>query len=242
MSRCRTTTGLGRVVSGQVDVFAGPVEAYEQPGSVPGVIYCHGAAKVANDITNPASIGEYPIFDALRQKYCVGVGDNEFTSWGNDATLADVLATYTWMQTMGSKPGKIAIGGASMGVTVAMNFALAHPDKVSCVFGFIPAVNPPSNPAFTASLNTSFPPTYNDAINGPTHNPTNYAANFPNIPVHLWYSLGDTVAYPQYVAQFAATCPSASATICSTTGDHNQATIATVPIGDVMAFVSANLS
>lgn len=247
----RTLLGTGNVVSGQVDILAAPLLAYAEPGTVPGVIYCHGATKIATDQTHPTiAPGEYPIFDALRQRYCVGMGDFEFTAWGNNATIADILAMQTYLQSSPvdlvkpqAKSGKIAIGGASMGVTNSLNYARAYPDNVACVFGFIPAVNPPSNPGFASTLNAAYPPVYDDSVWGSTNNPTDFAASFPDdIPVHLWYSTGDTVAYPQWAQKFAATCPSATATRVSTTTDHNQTTIALVPVADVLAFIAANLS
>lgn len=244
----RTSVGLGNVVSGQVDVLAAPLDAYTNPGTVPGAIYCHGAQHIAYNATDPNFHGEYAIFDALRQQYCVGMGDFEFTMWGNDATLADVLAFQTMMQSPATmarpqaKAGKFAIGGSSMGAAVALNYALAHPANIACVFAFIPAVDARSNPAFASTLDAAFPPTFNDTTEGPTHIPVEYAASFPNIPVHLWYSTADTVAYPSAVEAFAAACPTATATICSTTEGHDQAAIADAPIADVMAFIAANLS
>lgn len=239
----RTFVGLGNVVSGQVEVFSAPTAAYAAPGTVPGVIYCHGANHIAYNATDPNFHAEYAIFDALRQKYCVGMGDFEFTVWGNDQTIADVDATRTAMIAQGAKNGKFAIGGTSMGATVALNYALAHPANVACVFVFIPAVDARSNPAFAGTLNAGFPPTFNDAVNGPTHIPVEYAASFPtSIPVHLWYSTADTVAYPSAVQAFAAACPSATATIVSTTEDHDQAAIADAPLADVLAFIASHLS
>lgn len=245
----RTTVGLGNVVAGQVDIFAAPLAAYQNPGTVPGAIYCHGATHIAYNATDPVNyFAEYAIFDALRQQYCVGMGDFEFTAWGNDATIADVLAFQTLMQSPPdftrpqAKSGKFVLAGTSMGVAVALNYALAHPANVACVVGFIPAVDARSNAGFTSTLDAAFPPSFNDSVNGPTHIPVEYAATFPNIPVLLYYSTADTTALPSAVEAFDAACASCTAIICSTTGGHNQPTIATAPIADILAFIAANLS
>lgn len=244
----RSSYGLGRSVDSQLDAFAAPLKAYQQPGTVPGVIMCHGSLHTAADVINPQYVGEFGIYERLRRQYCVGVGDfsgttGNLVSVGNDASLADVETMRLWMQTtMGAKPGKIALTGASMGIVTALNYALAHPDNVSCIVGVIPAVGMLSDPAanLVNARNVAYGGTYDEATMGPTHNPLTYAPDFPDIPVHLWYSTADTQALPQYVEQFASTCPSATATIVSTTLDHTQAAIAAAPILDIEAFILAN--
>lgn len=240
----RTLVGTGNAVSDETDVFSAPLVAYQRPQTVPGAIWCHASLHTATSQTDRRSLGAYPIYDAMRQLWCVGMGDFGFDSWGNDTAIADVLAFQTWMQsTMVAKPGKVALLGASMGVVTALNYAYAHPENVACVALFNPAVSPPSYPNATVPLNAAYGGTYDDAVDGPTHNPMRYAADFPpSIPVQLWYSTADTVAFPQFVEQFADTCPSATATVCSTTLDHGELAIAAVPVGDVLAFISASLS
>lgn len=249
----RTALGTGNVVSGEVDVFAAPLAAYQSPGTVPGVIMCHGSGRIATDITNPVVFGEYAIYDALRQLYCVGIGDFGFNAWGNNTAIADVEAKRVQMQSAPvdlvkpqAKSGKVALIGASMGSCSALNYALAHPANVACIALFIPAVGPLTNPvlstAFQAAVKSGS--TYSESVDGPTHNPQNatYQANFPNIPVHLWYSDGDLTAYPAAVTAFAAGVPSAMAIRVSTTLDHTEDAIAAAPLADVLAFIAANLS
>lgn len=247
----RTTFGSGNVVTSQADILGGPLTAYRNPGTVPGVIMCHGSGQIAANIADFALVGQYPQFEALRQRYCVGVGDFEFNGWGSNACTADIEAMRVWMQSSNpgrpqAKSGKIALLGASMGATVALNYALAHPDKVSCIALFIPAVGPMSSSSLSPSFQLAVKSgsSYSESVDGPTHNPQNatYQANFPNVPVHLWYSTGDTVATPDQVVAFAAGVPSATATVCSTTLDHGQPAIAAAPLADVLAFVAAHLS
>lgn len=94
----RTVFGTSNVVTSQVDVFSAPLSAYRNPGTVPGVIMCHGSGQFAATWTDFAQIGQYPQYDALRQKYCVAAGDFEFNGWGSNACTADIEAMRVWMQ------------------------------------------------------------------------------------------------------------------------------------------------
>lgn len=244
----RSTCALSRAVTGQVDVFSAPAQAYANPGSVPGVIYCHGAGQLGADPTNSVLGGQYPLYNALREKFCLTSGDFGGNSWGNPSAVGNVDSMKTWMQsTMGVKSGKVALVGISMGTLTALNYAKANPSKVACVVSVLPAVNlndfySNNRGGFAASVTSAYGGSYNDSTQGPTSNPYNYAASFPGtIPVQLYYSTADTIALPSYVTSFASAAASASAIQVSTTLDHSEAAIAQASINSITAFIAAHL-
>lgn len=244
----RTSVGLGRAVTGQTEVFAAPAKAFANPGGVPGVIYCHGAGQGSSSATNSALVGQYPLFNALRERFCVASGDFGATAWGNPAALGNVDSMKTWMQsTMGVKTGKVALVGISMGTLTALNYAKANPSKVACVVSVLPAVNlndfySNNRGGYAASVTAAYGGSYNDTTQGPTSNPYNYAASFPGtIPVQLYYSTADSIALPSYVTSFASAAASASAISVSTTLDHSEAAIAQASINSITAFIAAHL-
>lgn len=230
----------GRAVADQMDLYAAPLR--KKPGTLPGVIFCHGANLLPSSTVGTAF--EYsnglPLFNSIRENFTYGEGDFSGNSMGNDTAIGNVDDFRTWMQTMGAKSGKVAMFGTSMGAITSLNYAYAHPENVSCVAAIIPAVDLnyfANNPASSALVNAAYGDAYDDDTDGLTHNPAKYAADFPtDIPVHLWYSTGDnTVPYAQ-VEEFIENCPSAVGTIHSTTLDHGLASVAAVKIPDVLNF------
>lgn len=242
----RMSAGVGRAVSAQSEVFAAPDVAWGNPGSVPGVVYCHGHGQFSSSPTNSLLTGQYPLFNALASQYAVGSGDFDDDAWGNATSLSNVNSLITWMQsTMGVQSGKVALVGISMGALTALNFAKANPSKVACVVGIIPALDlndfaTNNRAGYGASALAAYGGSYSDASDGATYNPYYYAASFPDVPVHLYYSTADTTALPAYVTGFAAACPSATATVISTTLNHSEAAVAAAPLygsGGVLPFL-----
>jgi dienelactone hydrolase len=242
----RSTLGVGRAVAGQEDFYAAPLRAWQNPGTAQGVIICHGF--IGDLVATPSAVGlafEYsigvPLFNHLREQFAYAEGDFSNDAWGNDTAIANVETMRSWMQSsMGAKSGKVALVGISMGGLTALNYAMAHPENVACVVGLIPAVNLQallSNPAGTDSINAAYGGTYDDSRDGPMHNPVVYASDFPNVPVHLYYSTADTGVLPQYAEQFIANCPTAQGTAVSTTLDHSNAAVAAADMNDIVKFI-----
>jgi hypothetical protein len=103
-----------------------------------------------------------------------------------------------------------------------MNYARANPTHVAGVIGIIPgadlndihANNRPvgGSENFTARINTAYGGAYIEAVHGPTHNPTNYAATMAGLPVQMWYASNDDIVLPETVTRLASLIgPSAEA-------------------------------
>lgn len=247
----RMSAGVARAVSGQSDLFAAPPVVYANPGSVSGVIYCHGAGEVSFSPTNSIYVGQYPLLNALASQYAVASGDFGGDAWGNSTAVSNMGSMKTWLQsTMGAKSGKVALVGISMGTLTALNYAKANPSQVACVVCILPAVNlndfaTNNRAGYGASALAAYGGSYSDATNGATSNPFYYAASFPSIPVQLYYSTADTVALPTYVTGFMSNCPSATGTAVSTTLNHSEAAVAAAPLygtGGVLPFIASHLT
>lgn len=244
------TSGTGRAVSSQADVFAAPTQAWANPGTRPGVVFCHGALESALSIPNPNLAGQYPLLNALSSQFCVGIGDFSGNAWGNSTAQSNVSSMITWMQSMGAKTGKVALVGVSMGTTTALNYAKANPSKVACVVSILPAVNvndfaANNRDGLASTVNAAYGGTYNDSTMGATYNPYVYASTFPSVPVALYYSTADSVALPTYVTSFLSACPTAIGKAVSTTLDHSEAAVAAAPIygaGGIVPFIANYLT
>ena len=194
----------------------------------------------------PAYTGQYPLFDALRKNFCVASGDFGGDTWGNKSAMNDVLAVKGWMQTMGARPGKVALVGISMGTLTSLNFAHMYPEQVACVVDILPAINLAdfannNRSGYSAESNAVYPGGYSDAVYGSIFNPYYYASSL-TIPVKLFYSTADTVALPTYVTGFAANCPTASATVVSSTLNHSEAAVGAAPLNSILSFISKHVN
>jgi pimeloyl-ACP methyl ester carboxylesterase len=232
-------------------VYAGPASAFNGSGSAPGVVYCHGYGEVSFSPTNSANTGQYPLFNALANQFAVASGDFSNDAWGNSTSVGNVGTTKTWMQSaMGAQSGKVGLVGVSMGALTALNYAKANPSSVACVVCVLPAIDlndfaTNNTGGYGASANAAYGGTYSDGTYGSSSNPYYYAASFPSIPVHLYYSTADTVSLPTWVTGFISNCASATGTVISTTLNHSEAAVAAAPLygtNGIVPFIAGNLA
>lgn len=117
-----------------VKTDAGPLDAFEQPGTGPIVIFQHG---LCGDAGQPAEIfpGEHGFRHAVLN--CRGHG---FSPLGPKSDLS--ISTFTQdvaQMAMGFRQRPIAVGGISMGAAVALRLAVRRPDLVPALILSRPA-------------------------------------------------------------------------------------------------------
>ncbi len=245
----RASVGQGRYVASEWDVNAGSIKVWANPSLLPGVLVFHGAGGTAFNSMDSSTAGQLQIFQRLSEVYPTVSADwGGASNWGNDTAISRVTSGQTYIQgstaSCRAKSGKVMLVGLSMGFTTACNWARANLSQVACIVGIIPAndVNDmvTNNRGGTAAgINAAYGGTYSESTDGPTHNPTNYAASL-NVPIKLWYSDSDTVVVPSTVTNFVAHAPNASAVDVGSQG-HSEATMLSVNMNDVLSFIAASL-
>lgn len=239
------TGGIGHIVGGEGHVAFLPGNWRPGRGGM-GVIFCHGANAPYSDAAK--ILGQRRVMLALAKAgFAVIAPDLGGTqTWGNDTSITRVGQARTYLQeTLGADPGRIVLGGASMGGFVSCNYARQNLEDIACWFGIIPARDLSDfhtrNPlGSTALINAAYGGAYDEATMGPTHNPANYveAGDLDGLPMHSWYAGSDTVCLPSIELDFAAVQGSCEATNLGDQYDHATAGVQeAVPADDVVQFV-----
>lgn len=236
----RSTQGINRTASGENDIYAAPVSAWQ--GGVRGVIYCHGAGTLASTVPDYSYIGEMHVYNAVANVFPTLIVDaGGSNNWGNPTATLRIADAVTHLQgTRGAKSGKVLLIGASMGFLTAMNYTKANPTKVAAILGLVPCVDindmVTNNRAGTAAaINTAYGGTYVEATNGPTSNPSNYKASITT-PIRLYNASDDAICVPSTITSFVAGVPSATAVSVGALG-HTQAAIDAAPRDQILAFL-----
>lgn len=179
----------------------------------PAVLYCHAAGSIGIEIINPyAGQGVYMQRIASNGHNCFSGTHAGSQSWGNAAALTAMTASYNTLQAMpGTKPGKIALVGASMGGLCALNWAAANPTKVSCIVATIPVINVTDikvndRQGYGYLINAAYGGSWTEGQYGATSNPRTMATlgKFGSIPMLFFYGTQDTLCMPAEVQGFAA--------------------------------------
>lgn len=192
-----TSHGVGRFVAGETDVVLLP-RAYRHDGTVPGVVYCHGALGSGLSASDPfARPGEWSLLRGIAERYPVVVADlgGPFT-FGNATTVAAIESARRYLQTTwGAKPGKIGLVGVSMGGTGVINYAAAYRANVAAAVGVVPVCD--LNELYTGH-NGEYAPYIRAAWNLAVGqalplaaNPLNNILKVLGLPYQVWYASND---------------------------------------------------
>ena len=203
----RSSFGQSRYVAGEWDAI------FDRPGVTRPLIWCHGNnGNATNDFSGYSYV--FNLFARYFKVYVADLGGNTF---GNDTGIARVASLVTY-----AGNGPVVLVGASMGASVAINYAVRNPTKVLAIANVIPALDfnsvDSSNLGWT-NLNAAYPPAYNAATDGPTHNPLQIANQLPsNLPVKLWTSSDDPTCPPATADAFVAARPQTQRTVIGAYG------------------------
>lgn len=174
----------------------------------PWLVWCHG--------NNATALGDYTnynsVFRLLAQRFNVAIADLGGSTFGNDTGIQRVgqLLDYYGVSST-------YLLGASMGASVAINYAVRFPARVEAIACVIPALQfnnlDPGNPGIT-NLNLAYPPAYDPETDGPEHNPVQIADQLPSdMPVALWTSSNDPTTVPSTADEFVAARPQTERTV-----------------------------
>lgn len=190
------------------------------PSTDPGVILCNGWSRRAYHVVGGSSLDastRYLAASVARRYMTVGTHDLTFEysagvwadGWGNAGVLEKMAETKTWLQgSGGAKAGKISLIGISMGATAALNYALSLGSSAKETIASIALLSPVLDTADVAgvprdiyleqSLYYAFGGSESTfAVQGPAYNPQDNLSeiNALKIPIHIWYSSDDPIAY-----------------------------------------------
>lgn len=174
----------------------------------PWLVWCHGNnATALTDYT-----GYNNVFRLLAQNFNLVIADLGGSTFGNDTGIQRLgeLLDYHGASTA-------YLLGASMGASVAINYAVRFPSRVAGIACVIPALDfndvEAGHPALT-NLNLAYPPAYDPDTHGPDYNPVQIADQLPvNMPVALWTSSNDTTCPPSTADTFVAVRPQTERTV-----------------------------
>ena len=203
--------------------LAGTAKA--QLGLKPPLIYCHGSGDTAQTIL--AKTGQKPLLDALAQNYAVIACDLGYQAFGNDTHVARIIEAVTYLEQTWGTRSRITLVGGSMGCLGALGYTRLYPTKVRAVAGIIPGLDLADLMlrGAAADINAAYGGAYNDATDGPTHSPVQYAASLSSsIPIRLWTANNDTIAVPATAAAFVAARPATFRTDVGALG-HSEAAV-----------------
>lgn len=195
---------------GEDDYIVGPVSSWagENPH---GVIFCHAAGGTADAVMkNTNQLTLLRVMGGWGAT--VHCGDLGGTPFGNDAVgLPSMEAAAAELDSWGVGPEKVLVG-ISQGFVMAAVYALNHPENVKAIAGIVPGIDLADlrtrDPLLTTMIDAAYPPTYNDAVDGPRHSPIRFADELdPDLPIHLWGSSNDPFVTPASVQAFIAARP-----------------------------------
>lgn len=239
----RSTLGSGRYVASELDVTVATPQGWCKDGTVPGIVYCHGATADAI----------YTHRDTTLRSLLHGLGVHGVTiapdlggdTFANDTGITRVGEAITYLRSAWNiNPGPVHLIGLSMGAAVALAYTLAHPDDVASVSLMIPGldledVRANNRGGYAASLNAAYGGTYDDATHGPTHSPVRFADDLPaDLPIAMWTSSNDTAAVPFTATEFVTLRPQTTRTSMGAVGH----TVNAAGVAGVVAHVRDHLS
>ena len=240
MTTSWSSMGFGAVVAGEGEVTILP--KYPTPtGTSMGVLYCHGAGGPARQALEPAFA---PVLNALASAGhpVLSCDLGGLATWGNDVVLARMGTAKAYLHaTLGARPGKILLVGASMGGLSALVWAKNNPTLTAGVIGIVPVsdvtdMHTNNRQGLRASIDSAYPGGWSEAAHGATRNPVTVAAAgaYADVPMLLISAQSDTTVLPSTVALLTSRVP--RATHISIPGTHD---MFTVPIDAVTTFMDS---
>lgn len=208
MTTVRSSSQLGRIVPGEWDIAIGNPRSWS--GDNLPAVYCHGSGATAIQAFD--SPGQNSLARLLAQRYLVSWPDLGGETWGNDTGVARIASVVSWLRARGlSRP--VSLVSSSMGTLNALAYTLANPGEVGAVASAIPALDLADlhenhGPEFTALIDAAYPPSYDDATDGPTHNPVRFATALPaDLSIGLFTSSDDPFTVPSTADEFVSLRP-----------------------------------
>jgi pimeloyl-ACP methyl ester carboxylesterase len=236
---------LGKATAGEKDAIFTP--RVPRRGSR-GVLLCHGAGYGVDEwydlATNPASVA---IAAALASAglTCLASDFGQGT-WGNATGVARLDAGATYLKTLPNvAQDKVLILGVSMGNQNAVQYAINHPTNVAAVVGIMGVSS--VNDFYVNNRGTGRTGIENAwGVTYPTPLPAQADTSLNNnwlpavgIPYRNYHSTADTTVPAVTVDDLAAKLGGESVVV-STTLDHSDALVASVPIPDLIAFLTSH--
>lgn len=221
---------------------------YRADGTVPGVLFCHGAgdgayngALIEGTVPSVRNIvfelaGLYPVLSCdLGGQY----------TWGNSTVISRVTEAKTYLQgTMGAKAGKIVLVGLSMGNLSALAWAAANLTSVSCAVGIIPCcdltdMRTNNRGGYQAVIDAAYGGLYVAATYQAAHNPAYIATQggYAGLPYKAWYGSSDAVAIASTVTGLVSAIGGTASAVQAATSGHVDATVAAITPSDVSDFI-----
>jgi acetyl esterase/lipase len=244
-----TSHGLGRCSPGEADVVLLP-KAFRGDGTVPGVIYCHGAGSDALSASDPVGhAGEWNLVRSLAERYPVVVADlGGPLTFANPTAMARIEDARRYLQgTWGARPGPVIMVGTSMGGLCSLNYAAAHRDRVAGVVGILPLSDLTElytghggafTPSVAAAWGVSATPPLSTLPVGA--DPTRKPAPLRGLRYQAWYAGSDTIVLPSTVTRLVSLMGApATATNLGASHGHDEAAIGAVPVGQVLSFLAS---
>ena len=190
-----------------------------------GVIFCHGSGENAGSTVDKTQTLD--LCDRIARRATVHVGDLGLQTWGNDTAIARIGDAYTSLHSTWGVTGPVVLVAGSMGFSGACAYALAHPDNVLAIAGIIPLtdITDIMTRGPGAEINAAYGGVYDDAVNGPTHNPVRMA--LPTyMPIHIWTAPADPITPPATADEFVEGHPQTERTILSAGQAHTVQSVA----------------
>lgn len=178
-----------------------------------GLVFCHGSGGSAGRSVDDPSINY--LVNKLAQTTVLQTGDWALQAWGNQDAIDAVDEGVDDLLNNWGVQLPVAVVGASMGGTTALNYAFYHPTKVSCVVGLIGLTDLGAfydrwsliDSSVSAQIDTAYGGSFDEA-DRQAYSPVEFADRFPeDMPIGLWTSSNDPIVLPAYHASFIAKRP-----------------------------------
>ena len=203
----RTSLAFSRYQANEYDYIAAPLRGWLQK-EPKLTLYLHGSGSNAQEVAGGAY--ERDLVLSLATDHVVHAGDYGYETWGNDTAIARIHSAITYMRANWGVSGPVVLICASMGAANAFAYTLAHPENVKAVAAVVPLVDLADiyQRGAAAQLNAAYGGSYNDAVDGPTHSPIQFAAELPaDLPVHLWSVPNDPLTPAETAQAFVTARP-----------------------------------
>lgn len=154
------------------------------------------------------------------------------STWGNDTAHARIsTARQHLIDNLDVSNDKVVLVAGSMGVLNALSWAGNNSDKVQCVVGYLPVLDPNdvyvnNRGGLGPALSAAYQGGWSQSTHGSEHSPLTMAqaGAYSDIPILLFVGNTDAIATPTAAAAFAAA--TSSTTVVSLTGGHDYETYA----------------
>ena len=226
--------GQGYSASAPTESYCAVTSERGMKGQLPVLIYCHGSGHDAYTQMSSLYPGQKALITAMAKDYFVIGADLGLQGgWGNDLHRQRIEDLVAFVGTRwGFDTTKVSLMAGSMGCLGALQYARVNPGKVRNMALIIPAVDLADLllRGAAADINAAYGGAYNDATDGPTHSPVQYAASLPSsIPIDLFTASDDTLTVPATATAFVNARPLTRRRNLGALGHSDNAVAAAIP-------------